>query len=112
MQLFLDSEKFLQNFRQAKDYGRGEDFCWQDRLCHGRGLKSPEDKKAYETFYAVMAAETPRDLDGISLDDLLDCWYRRDDFEAAFQENCAQKWLEPFGRKFEEARTRRRRRVL
>ena len=112
MQLFLDDEKFLQKFSDAKDYGRGDSFNWKERLCKGRGLETPEDQRAFDTFYKVMQASSPDELGGITIEDVLDCWCRRDDFEYAFQENSREKYLGPAGENILRMRTRRKRRVL
>lgn len=112
MQLFLDDEKFLQKFSDAKDYGRGDSFDWKERLCKGRGLKTPEDQRAFNTFYKVMEASRPEDLDGISIEEVLDCWCRRDDFEVAFQGDQREIYLVPCENKIFKMQTRRKRRVL
>lgn len=112
MKYGLASGEFLSSFEKLEDRGRGDEFDWKKNLCHGKGLRTEEDKRAFRTFTAVMTASKPEELNGISVEQLLSCWERRADFEVAFIEGTSARIFAQMGEKIKKIRTVRRRRIL
>ena len=110
--MLFDKTAFQETFAEVTDYGRGKEFDPLKRLCGGRGLKKAEDKTAYKNFLKIMLAETVSDLDGIGVEDVLNAWERRNDFETMFDGGCAKDWLKSVRKNLPVMRSTRRRRVL
>ena len=108
----FQNEKYLKNLGKLMDFGVGDNFDPTKQLCQGRGLRNDKEKKLFQVFCQIMKAATVEELEGISIEQILECWERRKDFENIFERKTYPNWLKPFGEKIEEVRSVRPRRVL
>ncbi len=111
MQKFsLDSMKFLQMFKNSQNLGIGKEY---DPLKAAfAGSLAPDRQKTFDVFRRVMMAKSTKDLDGLTVEDLMDCWISKADFEGIFERKGADFYLDPAQKNFENYRTLRKRRVL
>ena len=110
--MLFDRTAFLKTFDKVTDFGKGKQFDPLKRLCGGRGLVTKEDKAAYDHFLKIMLAGSVEDLDGLGVEEILEAWERRHDFESLFAVGSARDWMESVEQNLPAMRSARHRRVL
>ena len=106
----LDEKSLLQAFKKARNLGMGVKYDSLSAVL-GKKLKK-DDRNKFAVFRKIMMAETAKDLEGLTINDVLDCWDKADDFGAVFDGDKAGDTFHVALNKFNDYRTLRKRRVL
>lgn len=106
----LDEKSLLQAFKKARNLGMGVKYDSLSAVL-GKKLKK-DDRNKFAVFRKIMMAETAKDLEGLTINDILDCWDKADDFGAVFDGDKAGDTFHVALNKFNDYRTLRKRRVL
>lgn len=110
LQLFLDEKKFLQNFHQISSLGLGKDY---DPLENVLGKKPTSEKqKVFNLFAKIMMAKSTKDLEDVTIDEVISCWDAKEEFAQLFEGRKADSYMETAREKCKVCKTQRKRRVL